>query len=310
VALAIVLVLPLLVTSGVATAKVKTKGCHKTHSCKASGGGSSTGSGTGGAPNPFTIPIDPDPLVETSTSSVAAVIQVETSPSFAGDAVDVSSSQFVASCQTTGFAEPEETTFEFSPTQLTIPLILDDDGNATATLLGEDCAPGSSVIEADLVVAPFDTALGTLTLNPPVVTPPGIFGYPTTSGTVTTGEVETGDTEASGDSDVDAVFYVETDPVYAEQQVEISFNELEARCLASEGYALLPPGGLETVSEAPGGMITPPVPTTLDDDGNAVFVFLGSSCAAGSSDVIADVLAGTHPTYTTTFNINPPQPTI
>src|ERR1019366_4404603 len=46
--------------------------------------------------------------------------------------------------------------------------------------------------------------------------------------------------------------------------------------------------------------------TTLDNDGNAAFVFKGSSCAAGSSTVIADVLAGTHPTYTTTFKIAAP----
>jgi hypothetical protein len=50
--------------------------------------------------------------------------------------------------------------------------------------------------------------------------------------------------------------------------------------------------------------------TTLDDDGNAIFVFFGSSCAATTSLVTADVQAGTHPTYTTTFNILPPQPTI
>ena len=45
--------------------------------------------------------------------------------------------------------------------------------------------------------------------------------------------------------------------------------------------------------------------STLDDDGNASFVFKGSSCASGSSTVIADVLAGTHPTYTTKFKILP-----
>jgi hypothetical protein len=48
----------------------------------------------------------------------------------------------------------------------------------------------------------------------------------------------------------------------------------------------------------------------LDNDGNAVFVFLGSSCAAGSSLVTADIEAGIHSTYTTSFNIVPPEPTI
>jgi hypothetical protein len=50
--------------------------------------------------------------------------------------------------------------------------------------------------------------------------------------------------------------------------------------------------------------------TPLDDDGNAVFIFFGASCAAGPSEVIVDVKAGTHPTYTTSFNIVAPQPTI
>jgi hypothetical protein len=66
--------------------------------------------------------------------------------------------------------------------------------------------------------------------------------------------------------------------------------------------------GCFTESPSPG--FGAPTPTTLDDDGNAVFLFFGSSCATGSSEVIADVEAGTHPTYTTTFNINPPQPTL
>ena len=50
--------------------------------------------------------------------------------------------------------------------------------------------------------------------------------------------------------------------------------------------------------------------TILDDDGNATFVFKGTSCAAGPSQVIADVLAGTHQTYVTTFTVDPPAPTI
>jgi hypothetical protein len=123
---------------------------------------------------------------------------------------------------------------------------------------------------------------------------------------VTTGEVETGDTADSGDSDVYTIFYVESSPVYAEQPVEIGSSQLESRCgqfwewLSSDG------------DEVEGTMVNTdqPVQGTLDDDGNAVFVFLGGSCAAGSSQVIADVEAGDHPTYTTNYVIDPPQPTI
>jgi hypothetical protein len=137
--------------------------------------------------------------------------------------------------------------------------------------------------------------------NPPVVTTSGVYRYPTTSGNVTTGEVETGDSATSGDSDVIAVFYVETSPVYAEQPVEISSPELASRYGNDDSLfdgLFVPTGtGLSSAS------------STLDDDGNAVFLFFGVSCAAGSSVVTADVGAGTHPTYTSTFNIVAPQPT-
>jgi hypothetical protein len=291
--------------SGIASAKVKpAKHCHKTHSCKKAGG-----TGTGGATPPITIQMDPNPIVEVSQSDVNVVIQVETSPSFAGDPVVISSSQLQASCTSLYFnsaqAVPGGVNYQNINYVLNTPVTvtLDDDGNATVEANGYDCAPGIDVFEADLAVAPFLTALGTLIVSPPAVTPTGVSGYPTTSGTVTTGEVETGDTTASGDSDVYAIFYVETNPVYAEQSVEISDAQLEDSCIGGFGWY-----DSQTIflSSDP----NPPPQTTLDDDGNAVFVFVGSSCAATTTDVIADVLAGSHPTYTTAFSVVAPQPTI
>src|SRR5580658_3956947 len=188
VAMAVVVALPLLAVSGVASAKATraAKGCHKTHTCK-SGGGGTSGSGTGTDPAPITVQIDPNPLVETGQSDVVATVQVETSPSFAGDEVDISSSQLVAACQGDVEFESLQATAGTS-----IAVTLDDDGNATVLVEGTNCAPGPSVFEADLAVAPFYTALGTLVADPPVVTAAGVFGYPITSGTVTAGEVETG----------------------------------------------------------------------------------------------------------------------
>jgi hypothetical protein len=49
---------------------------------------------------------------------------------------------------------------------------------------------------------------------------------------------------------------------------------------------------------------------TKDRNGNAVFIFMGQSCASGTSEVMADVLAGTHPTYVTDFTVDPPAPTM
>jgi hypothetical protein len=316
VALAVVVALPLLGTSGVASAKVKAaKGCHKTHTCKSGSGGTS---GTGGAtPDPLTVQIDPNPQVETGQSYVGFTVQVETSPAFAGDDVSVSSSQLFASCSHVQYGF-----FAFdAPTEagyVVIQVPLDDDGNTTVAFSAQDCAPGPNVVEADLDAPPYYTALGTFTSEPPVVTTSGLFGYPTSSGTVTGGEVETGDTGPIDDqSAVYAVFYVETDPVYAEQQVEISSPQLQARCGAEWAFesvasTLILDGG--NISFGAGSVLGAGSPATatatLDDDGNAAFFFFGTSCGAGSSQVIADVLGGTHATYTTTFTVLPPQPTI
>ena len=234
------------------------------------------------------VTVSPNPLVETGQSEVHAVVQVEACPSFAGDKVNIDTSQLATSCATVAFGTLQPGTH---PATDSIQVVLDDDGNVTVSLTGFNCAPGSSVIEADLTAAPYLTALTTLIAQPPIVTPTGVVGYPAN-------EVETGDTTASGHSDVYAVFYVETDPVYAETTVEISSAQLAGRCL----------GGVTWTSNQ--GTFTGATATaTLDDDGNAVFAFSGASCAAGTSTVIADVLAGTHVTYTSTYTIQPPMVT-
>ncbi|HTT86119.1 MAG TPA: hypothetical protein VMF60_02025, partial [Acidimicrobiales bacterium] len=114
-----------------------------------------------------------------------------------------------------------------------------------------------------------------------------------------------------------AVFFVEENPVYAEQTVEIGSAQLQDRCQG--GWLWIPSN--KGVPKAPGtigwsgsvaSFINPGTTPSavLDDDGNAAFVFNGSSCAAGPSTVVADVLAGTHDTFTTTFTVLPPAPTI
>ena len=94
-----------------------------------------------------------------------------------------------------------------------------------------------------------------------------------------------------------------TNPVYAGQQVQISSPQLEDRC--GQGWRWEPNGDTAVFG------IPPTIGTaiaTLDNDGNTAFVFKGSSCAAGTSTVTADVLAGSHPTYSTTFKVMAPRP--
>jgi hypothetical protein len=292
--------LPLLGDSAVASAKVA-KGCHKTHSCKTGG---STGGGAAADPPTILVTASPNPLVEFGPSFVAAVIQVETSPSLAGDVVNVSSSQLEASCGGSIFFYPLAAGFPIVQSVDNVNLVLDDDGNASILMEGFGCAPGSSVVEADLTSAPYYTALTTLVANPPVITPAGVTGYPNPE--VETGDTLTGINGPSGDSDVYAVFYVEDSPVYAEQKVEIGASQLEASCGGGWNWSVplvssLNGTGVNLATEPTG---------TLDDDGNAVFTFQGISCAAGTYDVIADVEAGAHDTFTMAYTVNPPAPTI
>jgi hypothetical protein len=255
-----------------------------------------TGAGVASAAAPKTprieVSVSPNPLVETGASFVEAVVQVEAVPGLAGATVNISSTQLNNTCADVDFfsiADGLGSIYDGNPIQVT----LDNDGNATVWLNGGECAPGKDVIEADLVSAPYNSAETTLTVDSPVQTPRGVVGYPAN-------EVETGTMGEGGDSDVYAVFYVETASKYAEDTAEIASNELYDRC----------GGGSEWLTDADTFADSATATATLDDNGNAVFVFLGVSCAAGTSDVIADIEAGLHPTYTNTYKIKSPRSTI
>ncbi len=234
-------------------------------------------------------------IVATSGAEVHVVLQIHTAPSFANDSILVQSSQLTFECASVVYETLQggsTSSPRTSPNSITV--ILDSDGNADLTVDAVNCAPGSAIVEADLVAAPYYTATATLKIAPPGVMKPGLTVDPNP-------EVETGQTPATGESDVYAVFTVSANPVYAGQQVEISSAQLDDRC--GQGWRWEPNGGaaVSGVPPAMGDAIS-----TLDDDGNAAFVFKGASCASGPSTIIADVLAGSHPTYTTTFKIKPP----
>src|ERR1700722_11158283 len=116
VALAVVISIPLIGLAGVATAAPKgsakwcashVKAAKKTPAC-ASGSG---GSGTGGPPPVTEIEVtaSPNPVIETGTSEVNTVIQVEAQPAFVGDSVVIYSQQFDSSCDGVDYYENEGT---------------------------------------------------------------------------------------------------------------------------------------------------------------------------------------------------------
>jgi hypothetical protein len=296
--MAVVIGLPLFALSAAASAKAA-KGCHKTHTCS-SGSGSGTGGVTGAAPPTMVVTASPNPVVESGASGVLAVITVETSPSLAGQVVDISSSQLAAVCGGIDFAILQPVGVDAVTTD-SVSAVLDDDGNVSVEVGGTDCSPGSSVIEADLVAAPYYTALTTLVANPPNVTPEGVTGSPNP-------EVETGDSATSGESDVYVAFNVEADPVDAEQNVTISANELESAC--GGGFVWDDSGIMDIGAPYPVFGTDVTATLALDDDGNVVFGFKGSSCAAGTYTVLADLDVAPFTTWTTTFTVVAPQPTI
>jgi len=295
-ALTVVVAMPLLGMAGVASAAAKgspkwcaahVKAAKKTAACTTAGGG------TGGPP-PVTeiqVTVSPNPVIETGVSEIHAVVQVEAQPAFAGDNVFIYSQQLINSCQGVTFnANEGSTPSVYQGKSATVPL--DNDGNATVELDATECAPGPSLVEADLVNAPYYTATTVLSALPPNVTAPGLTAFPNP-------EVETGDGTYTG-SNIYAVFYFEDNPVYAETPVEISSAQLQDRCLGGETWT----AGNGGTGDKTGGY------TTLDDDGNAVFIFEGISCAPGTSVVVGDLLDGTHDTFDTSYTVTAPTPTL
>jgi hypothetical protein len=297
-ALTVVVTMPLLGMAGVASAAPKgsTKWCathakaaKKTAACNTGSGGG----GTGSTP-PVTeiqVTVSPNPIIETGVSEIHAVVQVEAQAAFANDPVFIYSQQLINSCENVVFSQNQGHNTSVNLGE-SATVLLDTDGNATVELSASECAPGPSLLEADLVNAPYYTATTTLQAAPPNVTSPGLTAFPNP-------EVEVGDGTTTG-SNVYAVFYFEDNPVYAETPVEISSAQLQNRCLGGETWEAGNGGSGNNL----GGT------TTLDNDGNAVFIFEGISCAPGPSTVVGDLIQGTHDTYSTVFTITAPEPTV
>jgi len=296
--------MPLVGMAGIASAsKVKAgPNCVKHPNrakCASGGGGGATG-GTGGTPPNIIVSVSPDPVQEVGTSEIDVVIQVEALPIFANQKVDISSQQLFLDCLSLQWRSSADNT----PSDLignnvagVTGVLLDNDGNATVELQGEDCAPGSNLVEADLGAAPYTTATATLTASPP-----GVTKFPTITGAPNP-EVETGDNApGNAESQVYVNFLIEENPVYAEQIVDVTSAQLTNRCeLGTTLWTSTPGlGGGGTTIGSTG------VTAVLDNDGNADVTFEGISCASGPSLVDAELVGGTHDTFTTTFTISPP----
>jgi hypothetical protein len=305
VALAVVVSMPLVGMAGVASAtKVKAgPNCTKHPNravCKAGGGGGTGGPGNPGVPPNIIVFASPGSVQEVGTSEADFVIQVEALPIFANQKVDISSQQLFLDCLTLDWrSSADGTTSDLIGNNVAgvSGVILDNEGNATVEVQGEDCAPGLNSFEADLDKAPYTTAPNTVNLLPP-----GVTKFPTITGAPNP-EVETGDNApGNAESQVYANFLIEEDPVYAEQIVDVTSGQLTGRCEAGTTLWSSTPG------LGGGGVLigTIGVSAVLDNDGNADVTFEGISCASGDSRIDAELVGGVKDSFFTTFTIKPP----
>ncbi len=243
-----------------------------------------------------TVSASPNSFIESglspSASMVAFIITVECAPTFGEQFVEIYTPQLSNACQ-----GPDQLTWYSAPyngatgSGDNFRVRLDDDGNATAVVLGgPSCAASRDLIEADLTVAPYTTATTQVRIAPPVSTWPEVGAAPAS-------EVEDATT-----SSVATIFYVEFRSVYAEHQVQISDAELYDRCAGRIAW-ILP----NTTSVGSGKSVT----TTLDDNGNAFVVALaGPSCAPGRTLIQADLVGPPYTTLTNQFAVHSPRVTV
>ena len=222
---------------------------------------------------------------------VAFIVTVECAPTFSEQTVEIHTPQLSNACQ--GLLRwYNATTTAASGNGDTFDVTLDDDGNATAVVLGgPSCAASRDLIEADLAVAPYTTAITQVQIAPPRDTRPGVFALPAQ-------QVEDDIT-----SSVATIFYVEFPSVYSEHKVEISDAELYDRCDGHGITWILPNSTTFTYGKS--------VTVTLDDNGNAFVVALaGPSCAAINTFVQAELVGPPYTTLTSQFNVLSPRVTV
>ena len=195
-ALTVVVAMPLLGMSGIASAKTaKAAKARPSAPSTRTGPSARTAAAVGppvaatggGARAASPCQVDPNPLVETGQSEIHAVIEVETFPAFAGDAVNIDSSQLVSSCDPPlrdSSAAASGTPVEPRPAAPPGPRRRRQRHRGRGR---HRLRPGDRRGRGRPRSGPVLTASTTLVASPPVPTTAGLTGYPNP-------EVETGDT--------------------------------------------------------------------------------------------------------------------
>ncbi|HTQ69296.1 MAG TPA: hypothetical protein VMI13_11455 [Solirubrobacteraceae bacterium] len=231
-----------------------------------------------------------------TSSSVADIVSVECEEVYAEHYVTLSANELYSRCDKKLYWS-EAAPFDLSDSQPSFTVRLDNDGNGGAVLWGgPSCAAGESLVAAHLNEAPYTTVTTSFDVLPPRPTEPAVIaepGPPSFPGAV----------ESEENSSAAAIIEVEFPPVFAEEPVNINAAQLYSRCHKGQLTWAGPEGEVLGYGEELSDL-------SLDNDGNAFVVALGGeSCAAGSSLIEASLENAPYTTYTTDFNILPPQPT-
>ena len=213
-------------------------------------------------------------FVEDSTSaSVADVVEVECEPAYAGDTVRLSAPELSSRC---GGGLTWSSPYPYAPTtgkEIT-NVKLTGAGDATVALWGgPNCKAGTSLIFADMEQAPFETVSTTFEVLGPQVLSSGVSALPGT------------ETEDRIHGSVATVVEVSFPPSeFALGHVRLGASQLYQACSGTPHLAWIGPDANEL-----SGSAEEVVKVQLDFDGNAFVVLLGgTSCAEGSYLIEAD----------------------
>src|SRR2546430_1602184 len=227
-----------------------------------------------------------------ATATVADVVEVECNPMLygTGSKIKITANQLCSLCKgnlTWYVPNPYRT-----ESGRGISVELDADGNATVAVRGGPfCSAGESLITARMEETPFESFTTAFSVLPPQTTPPGVYAMPS---------VQVADAGSSGFATiVEAEFGSRS-----EKPVRIGSEELYPRCRVAPHLHWI-------LMDGTNGEGAPEVNAVhLDNDGNAFVIAIGdASCAPGRALIEADLETKPFTTYTTEFEVLPPQPT-
>jgi len=227
-----------------------------------------------------------------TAATVADIVEVECDPTIygTGSRIKLVASQLFSRCKG-GVTWYVPNPFQESEAR-SVTVELDADGNATAALIaGPGCAAGESLVTAHMEEEPFETFTTSFTVLPPADTTQGVYALPSAQveDSVSSALATIVEVEFSGGS---------------EEHVHIGSEELFDRCRVEPHMRWI---RMNREIESGRGEVDG---VELDNNGNGFVIALGdASCAEGPSLIEADLEDKPFTTFTTTFNVLPPQPT-